>query len=64
MSHSCPICRKRVEPVAGEDARRSKYYPFCSNQCKLIDLGAWLDADYRVVSQLKSDVPDLSEDGF
>jgi endogenous inhibitor of DNA gyrase (YacG/DUF329 family) len=28
-----------------------KYFPFCSQRCKLIDLGAWLDAEYRVSDQ-------------
>ena len=23
-------------------------YPFCSKRCKLIDLGRWLNEDYRV----------------
>jgi endogenous inhibitor of DNA gyrase (YacG/DUF329 family) len=22
--------------------------PFCSERCKLLDLGAWLDGDYRI----------------
>ena len=38
----------------------SRFYPFCSRRCKLIDLGAWLNADYKVIS-LSSDTAD-SED--
>ena len=26
----------------------SKYFPFCSERCKLTDLGAWLDAEYAI----------------
>ena len=37
----CPIC-KRVVP-AGEGAR-----PFCSERCRLVDLGSWLDGKYRI----------------
>jgi endogenous inhibitor of DNA gyrase (YacG/DUF329 family) len=28
-----------------------KFFPFCSERCRLIDLGAWLDADYRIPAQ-------------
>lgn len=23
-------------------------FPFCSDRCKLIDLGSWLDEEYRI----------------
>jgi len=32
----CPTCRRDV--VWGEDA---PFRPFCSDRCRLIDLGAW-----------------------
>jgi endogenous inhibitor of DNA gyrase (YacG/DUF329 family) len=40
---ACPQCGKSVEwtPVA-------KWRPFCSERCKLIDLGAWASERYRV----------------
>jgi len=28
-----------------------RFFPFCSERCKMIDLGAWLDADYRIASK-------------
>lgn len=36
---TCPICRKRVHPG-------SKYYPFCSERCQIIDLGNWASEKY------------------
>ena len=43
----CPTCKKDVpEPAAGEPT--PKYFPFCSDRCKLIDLGRWLDGKYQV----------------
>jgi hypothetical protein len=27
------------------------FRPFCSQRCKLIDLGAWLGQDYRIPAQ-------------
>lgn len=47
MLHRCPICRKPVETSSGE---QSECFPFCSERCRLVDLGAWLDAEYRIVS--------------
>ena len=55
----CPICKKPVEepPVASADRlpRRPAHaaptvstFPFCSERCKLIDLGRWLDGKYQV----------------
>ena len=37
----CPVCRK------ASDAGR-KVFPFCSQRCKLIDLGRWLGGDYGI----------------
>ena len=39
----CPICKKK--PAASE------FVPFCSEQCRLIDLGHWLDGKYTVPDQ-------------
>jgi len=38
----CPNCRR---PVAWET---SAWKPFCSERCKLIDLGAWSSENYRI----------------
>ncbi len=38
----CPTCNK---PVKSED---NAFLPFCSERCKLIDLGAWFDEKYSV----------------
>ena len=39
----CPICKKPVN-----DPTRAHPFPFCSERCKLIDLGRWLDGKYQV----------------
>ena len=36
----CPICEKAF------DYDQSTSLPFCSERCKLIDLGRWLDERY------------------
>jgi hypothetical protein len=39
----CPICGRDVSPRPDNPA-----FPFCSSQCKLVDLGRWFDGSYRV----------------
>jgi uncharacterized protein len=39
----CPICGAEVAPRSA-----NKAFPFCSARCKSIDLGKWLNEDYRV----------------
>ena len=38
----CPQCRKETE-LAGNPFR-----PFCSERCKMIDLGTWASEGYRI----------------
>ncbi len=26
----------------------ARFFPFCSQRCRLLDLGAWLEGDYRI----------------
>ena len=40
---ACPQCGKPVEWTP-----RSRFRPFCSERCKMIDLGNWLGEQYRV----------------
>ncbi len=39
--NNCPICKT---PVGSE----AKTFPFCSDRCKQIDLGKWLDGKYLI----------------
>ena len=38
----CPHCRKETEWSGNE------FRPFCSERCKMIDLGAWANEDFRI----------------
>jgi len=40
---SCPTCGKQV---VWSDA--SRWRPFCSERCRLIDLGEWLEEEKRI----------------
>jgi len=50
MKYKCPICKKEFDTPAKEHSERAIYFPFCSERCRLIDLGAWLDGKYKVIS--------------
>jgi len=39
----------------------NRYRPFCSERCKLIDLGAWATEKYRVPIEGEKDTPDTGE---
>jgi len=39
----CPQCGKEHRWDAG-----NRFRPFCSERCKLIDLGKWANEEYRV----------------
>ena len=42
----CPICKKEVKSTDPE-------FPFCSERCRLIDLGAWANEEYVISSTAK-----------
>lgn len=56
MQIVCPICQRTHE--VAEDSR---FRPFCSRRCKMIDLGNWLDGVYRVATP--GEAPDPSASG-
>lgn len=50
----CPNCQKETEYSS-----ENKYRPFCSERCRIIDLGEWASGSYRIAQQDRSD--DLEE---
>ena len=40
---ACPNCGIEIEWTSA-----NRFRPFCGERCKLIDLGAWADEQYRV----------------
>lgn len=43
---ACPICAVAVSWTA-----ESRWKPFCSERCRLIDLGQWATESYRVPTE-------------
>lgn len=57
MKVHCPTCRKEVlwDP-------QHQWRPFCSQRCRLIDLGAWANEDHRLPGdELHSAAEDINE---
>jgi endogenous inhibitor of DNA gyrase (YacG/DUF329 family) len=47
----CPICKKTVKNTDAD-------FPFCSDRCRLIDLGKWASGAYVIASPITdSDEP-------
>ena len=41
----CPTCKKPVDTSSEE-------FPFCSDRCRLLDLGKWASGDYKISSPI------------
>lgn len=52
-----PVKKVRCPQCGGESvwSTDNKYRPFCSERCKMIDLGAWASESYRVPVQEAAD---------
>jgi uncharacterized protein len=55
---ACPTCRK---PVYWSES--SRFRPFCSERCRLIDLGAWADEAHRLPGEDPANDEDTARDG-
>lgn len=52
----CPVCKKV------EVERNSPDYPFCSERCRLIDLGNWASEKYVISTPATPPLPEEDED--
>jgi uncharacterized protein len=50
---SCPRCGTQVAWL-----QQNRYRPFCSERCKLFDLGDWAMEKYRVTVEENKDTPE------
>ena len=56
--HRCPTCRRELEWDAS-----NPYRPFCSERCRLIDLGAWLKEEHAIPGEPAADAPEAQDGG-
>jgi len=54
---SCPTCNAAVAWTAD-----NRWKPFCSERCKLIDLGQWATEKYRVPDESPPDENETSDE--
>lgn len=46
MKVKCPTCEKEIEY-----SKDNPYRPFCSERCKLIDLGEWASGEHYIAGE-------------
>jgi uncharacterized protein len=60
MKWQCPICRKPTDSATHAD------FPFCSERCRLLDLGNWASEKYKisepVIDEQSPDNPERESD--
>jgi endogenous inhibitor of DNA gyrase (YacG/DUF329 family) len=54
MTIKCPKCKKAVE-------RSNPDFPFCSERCRLLDLGDWAAERYVISTPIKPTDPEHDE---
>jgi endogenous inhibitor of DNA gyrase (YacG/DUF329 family) len=48
----CPTCSKATRP-----REENRTFPFCSERCRMADLGRWLNEEYRIPTDEESEEP-------
>ncbi|BDM65907.1 DNA gyrase inhibitor YacG [Shewanella sp. NFH-SH190041] len=59
LTVKCPTCDSKVEWKP-----ENKFRPFCSERCKLIDLGEWASESYAIPVKSEFDLDKLDSIGF
>ena len=54
---ACPTCGKGAAWTPANPWR-----PFCSERCKLVDLGRWIGEEYRIPAEDKPSEPEPTDD--
>lgn len=52
----CPICRNETT------WQNNPYRPFCSERCKMVDLGRWASGEYRIPDKPAPESEDSEEE--
>jgi endogenous inhibitor of DNA gyrase (YacG/DUF329 family) len=55
MQVRCPVCRRKTT------WEENPFKPFCSERCKLTDLGKWASEEYRVPDEDTEKINDDDE---
>tara|TARA_B100001123_G_C15125925_1_gene953312 strand:+ start:303 stop:560 length:258 start_codon:yes stop_codon:yes gene_type:complete len=52
MESRCSVCRQGYTFEYKPGKKLPSHFPFCSQRCKSIDLGKWLNGEYRISTSL------------
>ncbi|WP_152050170.1 DNA gyrase inhibitor YacG [Tautonia marina] len=55
----CPMCGREF---AGTDLDSLPHFPFCSERCRMIDLGRWVEGAYTIPGPPASNPPSGESD--
>ena len=55
LAVNCPKCRTKFEYY------ESAFRPFCSERCKMVDLGHWVQEGYRLASSEPLSLDDIEQ---
>lgn len=50
--YKCALCKKEY---VRSSVKEEDYFPFCSERCRLMDLGSWLKEEYVTSRPLKEE---------
>lgn len=66
MQLKCSLCGKQYNFAYNKDEPLPAHFPFCSKRCKSIDLGKWLNEEYRISTPLpdSEELTKLEQDTF
>jgi hypothetical protein len=56
MQITCPLCKKITT------WEENPFRPFCSERCKLIDLGSWAKEEYRITGKKEEEEDEKSHE--
>jgi len=60
----CPVCDAQVFLRSTADRPATPTAPFCSDRCKTIDLGRWLEESYTVPHVGRAEDDDELAEGY
>jgi hypothetical protein len=52
----CPVCKNKTT------WEENPWRPFCSERCKLVDLGKWVLEEYKIAGAKQEEEQDKQED--
>jgi uncharacterized protein len=55
MRFVCPTCKRTIDGNSPAATAAATFRPFCSERCRLADLGSWLEGRYRIGGPLEDE---------